>query len=194
MSGFIQGLNRSQATLLPESIDEYVEEENLVRVIDAFVDSLNLTSLDFKTIPAQTGRPGYHPATLLKLFIYGYLNRIQSTRRLETEAKRNLELMWLIERLAPDFKTIADFRKDYGKSIQNVCREFVVICRKLKLLSHMVAIDGSKFKAVNNADKNYSPKRISVQVEKLDKSIQQYLLMADWIASLSQHQLFIYVV
>lgn len=175
MSGFIQGLNRSQATLLPECIDDYVEEDNLVRVIDEFVDSLDLFNLEFKTIPAETGRPGYHPATLLKLYIYGYLNRIQSTRRLETEAKRNLEVMWLIERLAPDFKTIADFRKDYGKSIQNVCREFVLICRKLKLLSHMVAIDGSKFKAVNNADKYYSVRQSSAHIDQLDKSIQQYL-------------------
>ena len=120
MSRFINGLHRSQTTLFPESLDDYVEEDNLVHVIDAFVDSLDLAELNFKLIPADTGRPGYHPSSMLKLYIYGYLNRIQSTRQLEIETKRNLELMWLLERLTPEFKTIADFRKDYGKGIQQV--------------------------------------------------------------------------
>lgn len=157
-------------------MDEYIEEDSLAHVIDAFVDSLDLEALGFKVFPANTGRPGYHPSTMLKLYIYGYLNRIQSTRRLEIESKRNLELMWLLGRLTPDFKTIADFRKDHGNGIQKTCREFVVTCRKLKLLSSFVAIDGSKFKAVNNGNKNFSKNRVEVQLEFLDKSIQKYLL------------------
>lgn len=176
MSGFIQGTSRSQATLFPDRIDDYITEDNSIRVIDAFVDSLDLFRLGFKTEPAQTGRPGYHPDTMLKLFIYGYLNRLQSSRRLEQEAHRNLELMWLLERLSPDFKTIADFRKDNGKSIQQVCRKFVLICRKLDLLSNLIAIDGSKFKAVNNRDKSYTENTIKTDLKKLDDSIQKYLL------------------
>jgi transposase len=176
MSGFIKGTCRSQSTLFPEQLDDFVTDDNPVRVIDAFVDSLNLSNLSFKTKPAATGRPGYHPATMLKLYIYGYLNRIQSTRRLETESNRNIELMWLLERLNPDFKTIADFRKDNGKAIQKVCREFVIICRKLNLLSDFVAIDGSKFKAVNNGTKNFTKNRIDAKLKNLDKDIQHYLL------------------
>jgi transposase len=144
MTGFIEGESRAQATLFPERLDDYIAEENPVRVIDVFVDELDLGSLHFKTVPEDTGRPPYHPATLLKIYIYGYLNRVQSSRRLEREAQRNIELMWLTERLAPDFKTIADFRKDNGKAIQKVCREFVLICRKLELFTDaFVAIDGS---------------------------------------------------
>src|SRR5210317_2549017 len=144
MTDFIAGENRLQATLLPERLDDYIAEESPVRVIDVFVDELDLGSLHFKTVPEDTGRPPYHPATLLKIYIYGYLNRVQSSRRLEREAQRNVELMWLTERLAPDFKTIADFRKDNGKAIQKVCREFVLICRKLELFTDaFVAIDGS---------------------------------------------------
>ena len=150
MSRFIEGETRTQATLFPEQLDDYVTEENAVRVIDVFIDGLDLSVLGFKTEPAVTGRPAYHPSILLKLFIYGYLNRIQSTRRLEREAARNIELMWLLSRLAPDFKTIADFRKNNTKAITQVCREFVLICRKLNLFSEsLIAIDGSKFKAVN---------------------------------------------
>ena len=133
MSGFIKGADRSQVTLFPESLDEYVAAESPVRVIDVFVDELDLSSLGFRTEPADTGRPGYHPATMLKLFIYGYMNRVQSGHRLEREAQRNVELMWLTGRLAPDFKTICDFRRDNGRAIQKVCRQFVVLCRKLKL-------------------------------------------------------------
>src|SRR6202012_1365679 len=134
--------------------DDYVDENNPVRVIEAFVDQLNLTDLGFnRAIPAETGRPAYHPAMLLKLYIYGYLNRIPSSRRLEREAQRNLELIWLLGRLTPDFKTIADFRKDNGDAIRGVCRQFVTMCSRLKLfVDATVAIDGSKFKAVNNRD------------------------------------------
>jgi transposase len=153
MKRFIEGANREQATLFPERLDDFIAEDNPVRVIDVFADELDLSDLGFKVTPEVTGRPGYHPAMLLKLYIYGYLNRVQSSRRLEREAQRNVELMWLTGRLAPDFKTIADFRKNNGKAIRNVCREFVVLCRRLDLFSQaLVAIDGSKFKAVNNRD------------------------------------------
>ena len=151
MTSFIAGGCRTQATLLPEQLDDYIAEENPVRVIDVFIDELDLGLLGFKTVPEITGRPAYHPATLLKIYVYGYLNRIQTSRRLEREAQRNVELMWLTGRLAPDFKTIADFRRNSGRAIQKVCREFVLICRKLELFTDaFVAIDGSKFKAVNN--------------------------------------------
>ena len=150
MTGFIEGECRSQATLFPERLDDYIAEESPVRVIDVFVDELDLGSLRFKTVPEGTGRPPYHPATLLKIYVYGYLNRVQSGRRLEREAQRNVELMWLTGRLAPDFKTITDFRKNNGKAIQKVCREFVLICRKLELFTDaFVAIDGSSIKGRN---------------------------------------------
>ncbi len=133
MSGFIQGEARTQVTLFPEQLDDYVSEDNATRVIDVFIDGIDLSAMGFKTNPAVTGRPAYHPETMLKLYVYGYLNRIQSSRRLEREAGRNVELMWLLGRLAPDFKTIADFRKDNTKAIRSVCREFVLICRKLSI-------------------------------------------------------------
>ena len=156
MSGFIDGENRQQATFFPERLDDFITEDNSVRVVDLFVDSVDLSTLGFKTGAENTGRPGYHPSTLLKLYIYGYLNRVQSSRRLEREAQRNVELMWLLSRLAPDFKTIADFRKNNGKGIKAVCREFVLLCKKLGLLSTAcVAIDGSKFKAVNNSERAF---------------------------------------
>lgn len=149
MKRFIQGEDRTQGILLPELLDDYVADTNPVRVIDVFVDELDLGKLDFEDVtPAATGRPSYHPAILLKIYIYGYLNRIQSSRRLEREAQRNVELMWLTGRLMPDFKTIANFRKDNGKAIRGVCRQFVVLCQQLGLFSEaLVAIDGSKFKA-----------------------------------------------
>ena len=176
MTGFIEGENRSQATLFPEALDEYISEENPVRVIDVFVDSLYLSGLGFRTEPADTGRPAYNPSTMLKLFIYGYLNRIQSSRRLEREAGRNVELMWLLGRLAPDFKTIADFRKDNGEAIRLVCREFVMLCRKLSLFSQaFVAIDGAKFKAVNTRDKNYTKAKLKRRLQQIDESIDRYL-------------------
>src|SRR6056297_435093 len=141
MSGFIEGEDRFQATLFPERLDDYVAESNPVRVIDVFIDDLDISGLGFKSESAATGRPGYHPKIMLKLYVYGYLNRVQSSRRLETEAGRNIELMWLTGRLAPDFKTIADFRKDNGEAIRLVCREFVMLCKKLDLLSNkLVAI------------------------------------------------------
>ena len=176
MSGFIEGESRGQTTLLPESLDDYVAEENPVRVIDVFVDGLDLSHLGFKTIPATTGRPAYHPATMLKLYIYGYLNRVQSSRRLEREAGRNVELMWLLERLAPDFKTIADFRKDNSRAIQSVCREFVLLCRKLDLFTEaFVAIDGSKFRAVNNRNRNFTGNKIKQRIKQIDDSIKRFL-------------------
>lgn len=176
MSGFIVGENRHQATLFPEFLDDYISEENPVRVIDVFIDELDLAGLGFKTCPEATGRPGYHPATLLKLYVYGYLNRIQSSRRLEREAGRNLELMWLTDKLAPDFKTIADFRKDNGKAIRQVCREFVLLCKKLDLFAEaLVAIDGSKFKAVNNRDRNFTKAKMQRRLQQIDESIERYL-------------------
>ena len=176
MTRFIEGECRTQATLLPELLDDYIAESNPVRVIDVFVDELHLHSLGFKTEPEDTGRPAYHPATMLKIYIYGYLNRVQSSRRLEREAQRNVELMWLTGRLSPDFKTIADFRKNNGKAIQKVCREFVLICRKLELFTDaFVAIDGSKFKAVNNRDRNFSKSKLKRRLEIIDESITRYL-------------------
>ena len=177
MKRFIEGEDRSQVTLLPECLDDYIGEDNPVRVVDAFVEELDLRGLGFEGAePAATGRPSYHPAVLLKLYIYGYLNRIQSSRRLEREAQRNVELMWLTGRLAPDFKTIADFRRDNGAGIRNVCRRFVVLCRELKLFSQaIVAIDGSKFKAVNSRDRNFTPGKIDKRQEQIEQSIQRYL-------------------
>ena len=176
MTGFIEGECRSQATLFPERLDDYIAEESPVRVIDVFVDELDLGSLRFKTVPEDTGRPPYHPAMLLKIYVYGYLNRVQSGRRLEREAQRNVELMWLTGRLAPDFKTITDFRKNNGKAIQKVCREFVLICRKLELFTDaFVAIDGSKFKAVNNRDRNFTKAKMKRRLQQIDESIARYL-------------------
>ena len=151
MSGFIEGEDRYQATLFPERLDDYIGEDSAVRVIDVFIDELDISGLGFQSEAKAAGRPGFDPRTLLKLYVYGYLNRVQSSRRLAREAQRNVELMWLTGRLAPDFRTIADFRKDNGVAIRLVCREFVMLCRKLELFSEaFVAIDGSKFKAVNN--------------------------------------------
>jgi len=180
MSRFIKGESRSQITLFPEAVDEYIQEDNPVRVIDVFVDDLDLSTLGFKTVPADTGRPAYHPGVMLKLFIYGYLNRVQSSRRLEREAGRNVELMWLLGRLAPDFKTIADFRKDNTKAIRRVCREFVLLCRKLDLFADsLVAIDGSKFKAVNNRNRNFTKAKIKARLKQIDESIARYLGQID---------------
>ena len=177
MKRYVVGQDRSQSTLFPESLDEYIAEDNPVRVVDAFVDELNLLDLGFAGAePEVTGRPAYHPGTLLKIYIYGYLNRIQSSRRLERETQRNVELIWLTGRLSPDFKTIADFRKDNGKAIRRVCREFVLLCRKLDLFSEaLVAIDGSKFKAVNNRDKNFTAGKLKARMQHLEQSIARYL-------------------
>jgi transposase len=181
MPRFVEGQDRHQVTLLPESLDDFIAEDNAVRVVDAFVGELDLQALGFAgTQPAQTGRPSYHPAVVLKIYIYGYLNRIQSSRRLERECHRNLELMWLTNRLAPDFKAVADFRRDNGDGIRNVCRRFVELCRDLKLFSQaVVAIDGSKFKAVNGHDRNFTPAKIQKRREQLEENIQRYLVALD---------------
>ncbi|MGV8842689.1 MAG: IS1182 family transposase [Pseudomonas sp.] len=177
MRRFIQGENRTQVTLLPESLDDYVTDTNPVRVVDVFVAELDLGKLGFEgVVPAETGRPAYHPADLLKIYIYGYLNRIQSSRRLEREAQRNVELMWLTGRLMPDFKTIANFRKDNGKAIRAVCRQFVVLCQQVGLFSEaLIAIDGSKFKAVNNRDRNFTSAKLQRRMEEIESSINRYL-------------------
>ena len=181
MHRFIDGEDRMQQALLPHSLEDYVGEENPVRVIEVFIDELDLAALGFSGMtPAATGRPAYHPSTLLKIYLYGYLNRIQSSRRLEREAQRNIELMWLTGRLAPDFKTIADFRKDNGAAIRAVCGQFVALCRGLKLFTRaIVAIDGSKFKAVNNRDKNYTVAKVTGRMEQVDASIARYLRALD---------------
>ena len=153
MGRFIAGENRREWLLLRDCLDDYVAEDNSVRVVDVFVDELELPALGFSD-PAATGRPGYSPGTMLKLYLYGYLNQVQSSRRLEREAGRNVECMWLTGKLAPDFKTIADFRRDNGEAIRAVCRQFVILCRNIGLIAGgMVAVDGSRFKAVNTRDK-----------------------------------------
>jgi transposase len=181
MTRFVQGAARGQSTLLPECLDDWVEEDNPVRVIDAFVEALDLAELGFDGVaPAATGRPAYHPATLLKVYIYGYLNRVQSSRRLECEARRNLEVMWLLGRLTPDHKTIADFRKDNGPAIRKVCARFVELCREMGLLTKAsVAIDGSKFKAVNNRDKNFTRAKVERRRAQLEESVARYLSQLD---------------
>jgi transposase len=177
MKRFIEGVERTQTVLFASQLDEYVTEDNAVRVIDAFVDTLDLRALGFHGAdPAETGRPAYHPAVLLKIYIYGYLNRIQSSRRLERETQRNIELMWLVNRLAPDFKTIADFRKENGQAIRNVCRQFVILCHRLDMFQGgEVAIDGSKFKAVNNRDKNYTQRKLKARIEQVEENIARYM-------------------
>ena len=177
MAGFVAGVDRGQITLFPALFDDYLSDDNPVRAVDVFVDGLDLDKLGFVGIqPLDRGRPSYHPRMLLKLYIYGYLNRVPSSRRLERECQRNIEMIWLTGQLAPDFKTIADFRKDSGKAIREVCREFVALCRKLDLLSAAsVAIDGSKFKAINARDKNFTEAKMKRRFERIDESIARYL-------------------
>jgi transposase len=181
MTRYIEGEERAQSVLFPDRLDDWVAPENPVRVIEAFVEELDLSDLGFERAqPAATGRPGYHPATLLKIYIYGYLNRVQSSRRLEREAQRNVELIWLTGRLMPDFKTIADFRKDNGRAIRRVCAQFVGLCRRMHLFAEpMVAIDGSKFKAVNARDKNFTKHKVKVRIEHLEQAVEQYLRELD---------------
>ena len=181
MKRFVVGADRGQSTLLPECLDDFVDESNPVRLIDAFVDALDLTELGFDGVePAATGRPAYHPSVLLKLYIYGYLNRVQSSRRLEREAGRNLEVMWLLGRLVPDDKVIADFRKDNGRAIRKVCARFVELCREMGLLTKAsVAIDGSKFKAVNNRDRNFTRAKVERRRTQLEESVARYLSQLD---------------
>lgn len=181
MARFIEGEPRNQSVLFPERLDDWITEDNPVRAVDAFVEELNLQKLGFESAePAPTGRPAYHPATLLKIYIYGYLNRIQSSRRLERESQRNVELIWLTGRLAPDFKTIADFRRDNGAAIRKVCAEFVELCRGIGLFTQaLVVIDGSKFKAVNNRDKNFTPHKLKARQQQLEQSVARYLAELD---------------
>jgi transposase len=176
MKRFIEGEDRNQSTLFPECLDDYIAEDNPVRVVDVFVDALDLGQLGFCSVdPKVTGRPAYHPSTLLKLYIYAYLNRVQSSRRIEREAQRNVELMWLTERLSPDHKTISDFRKDNSKAIRGVCREFVVLCRRLNLFTQaLVVIDGSKFKAVNNRDRNFTRAKMKRRLAQIEASLDRY--------------------
>ncbi|GAU83381.1 IS1182 family transposase [Bosea sp. BIWAKO-01] len=179
MARYIEGETRLQRLLLPDCLEDYVSEDNPVRVVDVFIDELDLGTMGFAG-PASTGRPGYHPATLLKLYLYGYLNQVQSSRRLEREAGRNVEVMWLTGKLAPDFKTIADFRRDNGAAIRAACAQFVVLCRQLGLLAGgTVAVDGSRFKAVNTRDKNFTPGAIRRRMEQVEASIARYLSLLD---------------
>ena len=181
MRRFVEGIDRAQATLFPEYLEDWIDEENPVRAIDAFVERLDLSGLGFDgVIPEDTGRPSYHPSGLLKLYIYGYLNRVQSSRRLEREATRNVEAMWLTCRLVPDHKTIADFRKDNGPAIKRVCAQFIELCRQMGLLStSSVAIDGSKFKAVNTRDKNFTHHKVERRRAQLEESVARYLAQLD---------------
>jgi len=181
MKRFIEGIDRAQSTLFPESLEDWISEDNPVRVIDVFVDELDLAELGFSGVePEATGRPSYHPSVLLKLYIYSYLNRVQSSRRLEREALRNVEVMWLTGRLAPDHKTIADFRKDNGRAIRQVCARFVALCRSMGLLTESsVAIDGSKFKAVNNRDKNFTRAKMERRMAQIEESVARYLQQLD---------------
>jgi transposase len=179
--GYISGESRNQIYLLPESVDDYIGEDNPVRFLDAFVGKLELGELGFQhAVPAEVGRPAYDPGDLLRLYLYGYLNRIRSSRRLEKEAARNLEVMWLIRKLRPDFKTIADFRKDNSGAIKRVCREFTLLCQQLDLFGgELVAIDGSKFQAVNSKGRNFSARKLKQVIEEIDAKIEAYLKHLD---------------
>ncbi len=181
MRRFVEGADRGQSTLFPECLEDWIGEDNPVRVIDVFVDELALDEVGFCGVePEVTGRPSYHPSVLLKLYIYGYLNRVQSSRRLEREAGRNVEVMWLVGQLAPDHKTIANFRKDNGRAIRQVCARFVALCRTLGLLTQAsVAIDGSKFKAVNNRDKNFTRAKMERRMAQIEESVARYLQQLD---------------
>ena len=181
MKRFVDGVDRSQGLLLPDRLEDYVHEDNPVRVVDAFVEALDLSALGFEAVNREAGgRPAYHPGALLKIYIYGYLNRIQSSRRLEREAQRNLELIWLTGQLVPDFNTIADFRKDNGGAITAVCSRFVALCRNMKFFSHaIVAIDSSKLKAVNSRDRNFTVGKIKGRRKQLEESVSRYLAELD---------------
>ena len=181
MPRFVEGEERSQASLFPERLDDYIGQDNPVRLVEAFVDALDLKELGFEGVePHATGRPAYHPATMLKLYVYGYLNRIGSSRRLERECLRNVELMWLTQRLAPDHKTIWEFRNVNSKALGRVCREFVNVCRRMSLFTQaIVAIDGSKFKAVNHRDKNFTKNKMQTRQERAARHIARYLAELD---------------
>ncbi|CAO4132558.1 IS1182 family transposase ISMpo6 [Methylorubrum extorquens] len=181
MKRFIAGEDRQQITLLPDCLDDYITTDNPVRLVEVFVDDLDLSVLGFAGVaPEATGRPAYHPATLLKIYLYGYLNRVPSSRRVERESQRNIELIWLTGRLMPDFKSLADFRKDNGPAIRAACAQFVVLCRRLNLFSKaVVAIDGSKFKAVNSRDKNFTAAKVEARLAQVEASIGRYLAALD---------------
>lgn len=178
---YIRGVNRHQVILFPETVEDYITADNPVRFVDAFVSSLDLSELGFlRARPADTGRPAYDPGDLLRLYLYGYLNRVRSSRMLERETKVNLEVMWLLGKLTPDFKTVADFRRDNLKAIKRVCREFVLLCRKLQLFGgELVAIDGSKFKAVNNRRRNFNEARLTKAIQAMEEKIINYLSSLD---------------
>src|SRR5580700_2928434 len=178
MRRFVEGTDRGQSTLFPECLEDWIGEDNAVRVVDVYVDELDLSELGFGGVtPEATGRPSYHPSMLLKLYIYGYLNRVQSSRRLEHEAGRNVEVMWLVGQLAPDHKTIADFRKENGGAIRKVCAQFIALCRAMGLLTQAsVAIDGSKFKAVNNRDKNFTRAKMERRMAQIEESASRAIL------------------
>ena len=179
MKCYIEGFSRDQGTLFPDHLGDWIEDENVVHVIDEFVDALDWSCLGFQLAEA-TGRPGYHPSVLLKLYIYGYLNCVQSSRRLERETLRNVEVMWVLGRLSPDHKTIADLRKDNGEAIQKVCVQFVELCRRIGLLAAAsVAIDGSKFKAVNSRDRNFTKAKMERRKKQIEESISRYLNQLD---------------
>jgi len=181
MKRFVEGVDRGQSALFPECLEDWIDEDNPVRVIDVFVEELDLAELGFDGVaPEATGRPSYHPSVLLKLYIYGYLNRVQSSRRLERETGHNVEVMWLVGRLVPDHKTIADFRKDNGAAIRQVCARFVALCRTMGLLTQAsVAIDGSKFKAVNNRDRNFTRAKMERRLAQIEESVARYLQQLD---------------
>ena len=181
MGRFVEGRDRRQVAFLPACLDDYVDPDNPVRVIDVFVDELDLLALGFTSVqPASTGRPAYHPAMMLKLYVYGYLNQLCSSRRLEREAGRNVELMWLTGQLAPDFKTIADFRRDNAEAIKGACGQFVAVCRSLGLLTgSVVAIDGSKFRAINTHEKNYTRAKLARRMAEVEASIERYMAALD---------------
>src|SRR5205807_6710793 len=174
---YIHGVTRNQVILFPESVEYYITEDNPVRFIDGFVSSLDLAGLGFmRAQPAETGRPAYDPGDLLRLYLYGYLNRVRSSRMLERETKVNLEVMWLLGKLSPDFKTIADFRRDNLQAIKQVCKEFTQLCQQLKLFGgELVAIDGSKFKAVNNRRRNFNAARLAKAIKAIEEKVDGYL-------------------
>jgi transposase len=178
---YIQGTSRSQTLLLPACVDDYVGPDNVVRFIEAFVNSLDLAVAGFeRTLPKATGRPGYDPCDLLKLYIYGYLNRVRSSRRLESETHRNLEVIWLMRQLRPDFKTIADFRRENKKAFRQVFREFVVLCRSLDLFGReLIAVDGTRLKAVNSGQRNFTKGKLAKAMAESDERLNRYLKQLD---------------
>src|SRR5262249_7204357 len=181
MKRFVEGIDRKQSTLFPECLEDWIDADNPVRAIDVFVEGLDLADLGFVGVaPEATGRPGYHPSVLLKLYIYGYLYRVQSSRRLEREAGRNIEVMWLLGRLIPDHKTIADFRKDNGTAIRKVCAQFVALCRELGLLTQAhVAMEGTMYKGENTRKKILTPPKRAPRLAQMDEGVAQYLTQLD---------------